>query len=185
LNRWKIKQAARCIATGGVVAYPTEAVYGLGCDPRDPDAVARILTIKQRPAAKGLILIAAHLEQLLPYIAPLSEPEIATVNATWPGAVTWLVKPSGSAPYWITGDHKKIAVRVTAHPMAKALCEACGQAIVSTSANPSALPPAKSPLSVRHYFSDQVDFILTGALGAEKKPTQIKDLETGIIIRPS
>lgn len=184
MNPWQLKRAARIIHGGGIIAYPTEAVYGLGCDPLNPDAVLRLLALKQRPVEKGLILIAAELAQLAPFIAPLHETDLATVNATWPGPVTWLLPARPDTPTWLRGEHHSIAVRITAHPLAAALCRAAGQAIVSTSANPGGLPPARTALSVKRYFSDQVDLILPGALDKAAQPTTIRDLRSGRIIRP-
>jgi L-threonylcarbamoyladenylate synthase len=183
LSPWKLRQAAHIINTGGVIAYPTEAVYGLGCDPLNREAVYRLLALKRRAPDKGLILIAASLDQLQPFVAPLSTEERATLNATWPGPVTWLLRPGAGAPPWITGAHDSIAVRVTGHPLARDLCKAAGHALVSTSANPAGKLPAKSALAVRCYFPSQLDFILCGALGGLAKPTEIRDLTSGAVIR--
>nr|MDQ2696242.1 Sua5/YciO/YrdC/YwlC family protein [Pseudomonadota bacterium] len=125
----RLRQAARILRQGGVIAYPTEAVYGLGCDPRNRRAVQRLLEIKRRPPAKGLILIAADLAQLEPFIDPLPPDRRRLLDAAWPGPVTWLV-PARRAPVWLRGNHPTLAVRVTAHPLAAALCRAFGGAVV-------------------------------------------------------
>lgn len=184
INRWQLSQAARSIHQGGVIAYPTEAVFGLGCDPLNPEAVQRILEIKQRDIAKGLILIAADIEQLTPFIAPLEDTALATVQKDWPGPHTWLLPARPETPRWLRGDHDTIAVRVTAHPLAAALCRAAGHALVSTSANPSSRPPARHTLQVRRYFPHELDAVLAGAVGKETGPTPIRDLASGQWTRP-
>ncbi len=183
-SRWKLQQTAGVIHRGGVIAYPTEAVYGLGCDPLNSIAVSRLLAIKHRPMHKGLILIASRLEQLHAFIAPLDEASLAQLQKTWPGPYTWLLPARTDTPRWLRGEHQSIAVRVTAHPLAAALCEATGHALVSTSANPSSLPPARQALKVRKYFPHQLDAILTGNIGAATSPTSIRDWATKKLIRP-
>ncbi|MGD8591712.1 MAG: L-threonylcarbamoyladenylate synthase [Gammaproteobacteria bacterium] len=183
MSDFKLRLAARCILDGGIVAYPTEAVYGLGCDPFNGDAVHRLLTLKQRSVDKGVILIAANYAHIEPFIEPLTAKQLKFLHTTWPGPTTWLLPAQSSAPQWITGKHDQIAIRITAHPLAKALCETVGQAIVSTSANISNQPPAKTPLAIRRYFHNALDYILTGSLGNLDKPTPIKDLLTGHSIR--
>lgn len=183
LHPFQYKQAARTVQAGGVIAYPTEAVYGLGCNPLDADAVLQILDLKQRPAEKGLILIAADLQQLLPYLQPLSAALRRKVEATWPGPVTWLLPARAETPWWLRGTHDTLAVRVTAHPLAAALCRACGMALVSTSANRAGQPPARSALRVRRVFGHQVDRIVHGPLGESARPTEIRDGRTGKVLR--
>jgi L-threonylcarbamoyladenylate synthase len=183
MNRWLLSQAARAIHRGGIVAYPTEAVFGLGCDPLNPVAVQDLLTLKQRPMDKGLILIAADLEQLLPFIEPLTSADKAQLAQTWPGPHTWLLPARADTPRWLRGRHDTLAVRVTAHPLAAALCRAAGQALVSTSANPAGKPPATNALRVRRYFPHGLDFIFNGATGGESGPTPIRDWSSKKLIR--
>jgi len=174
-----LTHAARVLRDGGVVAYATEHCFGLGCDPRNERAVARILQIKRRPPGKGLILIAADIDQLAPYVAAVPE----NVAATWPGPYTWLLAPRAQAPRWIMGTHPRIAVRVTAHPQAAALCRAAGMAIVSTSANRSGQRPARNLREVARRFGASVDYILPGRVGTLAAPTPIRDAETGQLVR--
>lgn len=185
ISPWQLRQAAAAIHRGGVIAYPTEAVFGLGCDPLNPTAVQRLLDLKQRPMRKGLILIASRLEQLQPFIAPLDEASLALLQESWPGPITWLVPARTDTPRWLCGEHSSIAVRVTAHPLASALCEAAGHALVSTSANPAGRQPARHPLRVRKYFPHQLDMIVTGNVDRRSSPTLIRDLLTKKLIRPS
>lgn len=183
MNNWHLKRAARVIQAGGVIAYPTEAVYGLGCDPFNHAAVMRLLALKHRPMDKGLILIAANMEQLEPFIAPLDEASLQTLNATWPGPVTWLLPARPETPVWLRGHHHTIAVRVTKHPLAAALCQATGHALVSTSANLAGCQPARTPLRVKQQFGNQLDYLLTAPTGSHSQPTTIRDLQTGKTLR--
>lgn len=179
----RLQLAARCLAAGGVIAYPTEAVYGLGCDPRNPDAVRRVLAIKRRPEHKGLILIAATWSQLAPYVESLGSARMAEILATWPGPVTWLLPAREDTPRWLTGRHETLAVRVTGHPLAAALCHAWGGALVSTSANLSRRPPARTALQVRLRLGPAVDLVVTGPCGGRERPSAIRDGGTGAVVR--
>jgi len=182
---WHLKRAAEILRAGGIVAYPTEGVYGLGCDPDDADAVRRLLRLKRRPERKGLILIGAALEHLRPY---LREPEPAVMErvlASWPGPVTWLMPARETTPRWLTGGSQRIAVRVTAHPLAAALCRRYGGALVSTSANVGGRPAARDALGVRRCLGGQVDFVLPGAVGGAPGPSEIRDALTERVVRPA
>jgi len=180
---WHLRQAARRFWLGGLIAYPTEAVYGLGCNPLDRDAVQRLLQLKQRPVEKGLILIAADFDQLRPFIIEPPADVMAPVLASWPGPATWLLPAAPETPAWLTGSHNAIAVRVTAHPLAAELCRACRSALVSTSANVSGQKPAKSALALHNQFRGQLDFVLHGKLGMLRQPTPIRDAMSGRLIR--
>ena len=175
--------AARAVRAGGLIAYPTEAVYGLGCNPRHERTVKRLLALKRRSASKGLILIAADFAQLEPFLQPLSPPDRVRLEATWPGPQTWLIPARPGVPRWLRGRHDTLAVRVTAHPLAAALCRSCGHPLVSTSANISARPPARSALAVRRQFGQDLDYVLPGPTGGAAKPTAIQDLRTGQVWR--
>ncbi|MGH6977933.1 MAG: Sua5/YciO/YrdC/YwlC family protein, partial [Brevundimonas sp.] len=139
-------EAAIALHAGGVIAYPTEAVWGLGCDPFDEAAVLRLLAIKQRPVDKGLILIAASVTQLdgLADWDALPDARRDDVLASWPGPHTWIMPATARVPRWITGVHDGVAMRVSAHPVVIALCDAFGGVLVSTSANPAAAPPPRT-----------------------------------------
>ena len=180
---FKVHMASRWIKAGGVIAYPTEAVFGLGCDPADPLAVARVLAIKQRSPDKGLILVAADASQLQPWLKPQPPRLQQRMRRTWPGPVTWLVPAADDCPDWLTGHHSTLAVRVSAHPLVRELCNSVGSALVSTSANVSTLRPACSVLEVQLRFATTVDFILPGPLGGDQRPTTIRDLLSGRTIR--
>lgn len=179
----RLRAAARAVRSGGIVAYPTEAIFGLGCDPSDEDVVRKLLAIKRRPAHKGLILIAADFAQLEPFLLPLTSADHARIAATWPGPYTWLVPARSETPRWLRGRHDTLAVRVTAHPLAAALCRICGHALVSTSANLSGRPPARTALAARRQLGRSLDYVLSGPTGGADKPTEIRDLRTGRQIR--
>ena len=178
---FQLRQASSIFYQGGIIAYPTEAVFGLGCDPLDPYAVQRLLDIKQRPLHKGLILLASDVRQLMPFTL-LGEQHIDTIRNTQQ-PTTWLVAKSSLTPAWISGDHDRVAVRVTRHPPARQLCEVIGSPIVSTSANPASLPPARSHLMLHRYFDDEIDFELPGDLGQLDRPTRIIDIDSGRVLR--
>lgn len=178
-----LAHAAEIIRAGGVVAYPTEAVFGLGCDPRDEMAVDKLLVLKNRAREKGLILIAADFRQLESFLKPLDNAATQCVMRTWPGPVTWLIPAKSATPVWLRGDSDKLAVRVTAHPIAAELCRRAGRAIVSTSANVSGQAPARSADATRRMFGAEIDFVLDGPLGDSDKPTEIRDAITGAVVR--
>ncbi|HYW04369.1 MAG TPA: Sua5/YciO/YrdC/YwlC family protein [Gammaproteobacteria bacterium] len=184
-TRWQLRRARDVVLGGGVLAYPTEAVFGLGCDPWLEPAVARILALKGRSAAKGLILIAAEWAQVAPLLAPMDAPTRERVQATWPGPVTWVCPAAPGLPVSLTGGRDTLAVRVTAHPLAAALCHACGGPVVSTSANRSGHRPCRSALEVRLRLGRDVDRILPGALGGLGGPTEIRDAASGAVLRSS
>lgn len=175
--------AVRVLRAGGVVAYPTEAVYGLGCDPRDGAALDRILALKGRPTSLGLILIASEFSQLAPLLAPLPPALEARATATWPGPVTWIWPAATGLPPALTGGRDTLAVRVTAHPGAAALCHGFGGALVSTSANRHGEPPARDAATVRAAFGAGVDFVIDGPCGGLARPTEIRDVRTGAVLR--
>lgn len=181
-NSWRVRQAARIVREGGVLAYPTEAVWGLGCDPWDQAAVHRLLMLKQRPLEKGLILVADNIRQFDFLLHDLPEESLAKLASTWPGPNTWLVPHQDLLPEWVTGQHDTVALRVSDHPQVGELCALVGP-LISTSANPAGRPAAKSRLRVEQYFHNELDLVLGGALGGRKNPSVIRDLVTGEVVR--
>ena len=179
-----IADTVAALRQGGVVAYPTEAVWGLGCDPCNEAAVLRLLDIKQRPVEKGLILVAADMAQFDFLLADLPPAWCAELQLSWPGPNTWLVPHQQRLPAWITGRHASVALRVSDHPLVRALCALTGP-LVSTSANPAGRPAARSRLRVEQYFGGELDGVLGGALGGRRNPSLIRDLRSGAVIRPS
>jgi L-threonylcarbamoyladenylate synthase len=182
VGEWRMQQVAQVVKAGGVIAYPTEAVWGLGCDPWCEEAVDRLLALKSRPVDKGLILVAAHIEQFDFLLADLPQRWQQQLAESWPGPNTWLVPHQDLLPEWITGAHDSVALRVSAHPQVARLCALTGP-LVSTSANPTGRPAARSRLRIEQYFHGQLDAVLGGRLGGRDKPSLIRDLRTGQVIR--
>ncbi len=183
LSRFKLQQIIQHIRTGGLIAYPTEAVYGLGCDPDNHTAVASLLALKSRSPEKGLILIASDLKQLTPYLKPLTTRVTEKLKATWPGPVTWLLPAKKTTPTWLTGNHSTIACRVTNHPLVQQLCSAYGGALVSTSANRANHSPCRSAIQVRKQFKSNDLYVISGTTGGLIQPTQIFDAATSARLR--
>ena len=177
-----LSRAISACESGGVIAYPTEAVYGLGCLPLNEAAVRRLLALKRRSPDKGLIVVAEDIEQLRGLMDLDAARERRALLKSWPGPYTWLVPCAASTPAWLTGVHATLAVRVSAHPVVRALCGALGP-LVSTSANPEGAPPARSSAAVEDYFAGQIDYIFPGKITGSQKPTRIRDAMTGEIIR--
>lgn len=175
--------AARVLRGGGIVAYPTEAVWGLGCDPGRGDALERLLRLKRRDPDKGLILVAASIAQFEPLLDGLSGSQRERLDATWPGPVTWLVPHRGRVHPLVHGRFDTVALRVSAHPVVAALAAAFGGPVVSTSANPQGRKPARSADQVRRYFGGAVDCVLPGATGGRSNPTEIRHIVTGSLVR--
>ena len=180
---FRLQLAVHALHAGGVIAYPTEAVWGVGCDPGNEDATLALLALKQRDWRKGVILVAADIEQFTPLLRGLPAERIATLRASWPGPNTWLVPNNGAAPDWISGGRRTVALRVSAHPLVAALCQQFGGPIVSTSANPAGKRPARTLFDLRNYFGTRLDAILPGNTGGQQNPTQIRDVMTGEICR--
>lgn len=189
MDKQQIQQAAECLKQGGVIAYPTEAVWGLGCDPHNTQALEKLLALKSRDPAKGVILIAASYEQVLPYMAEqqlktISHEKMQQLTHSWPGPNTWLVPASARVSALVKGQHPLVAIRVSAHPLVQALCHAFDGPIVSTSANPAGEDPALSEKDIHTYFADRLDYVLPGELGGLGQPSTIRNLLTGDTIRP-
>lgn len=183
-NIVSINEAIRLLQAEQVIAYPTESIYGLGCDPDSEAAVKQLLHLKHRSITKGLILIAGTYAQLQPYINEnaLTETQKAAVMTTWPGAVTWVFPKNKTTPTYLTGKFDTLAVRVTQHPVVKVLCAHYGKPLVSTSANCSGDTPCRSPEHVAECFGE-IFPIVEGCLGENAQPSQIRDSRTGKIIR--
>lgn len=177
-------EAARRLREGELIAYPTEAVWGIGCDPFNREAVHRLLRLKRRPADKGLLLVAAGMEQIGKLLTQLSSDQIRKMKETWPGHVTWLVPdPAGLYPGWIRGEHPSVAIRVSDHPVVRELCMAFAEPIVSTSANLAGETEFRSAEEVRRQFGDAIGCIVEGELGGHDQSSEIRDLLTGKRIR--
>lgn len=188
MNLVDLDQAIQVLKRGDVLAYPTEAVWGLGCDPNQQQAFEKILHLKQRPIEKGVILLSESIERVEPLLIYLDADIRAQVIHSWQQhhatqrATTWLLPITASIPTWIYGTHDRVAVRVTQHALCQRICSAFDHFIVSTSANPAGLSPAITAQQVRQYFPYDVS-ILAGELGQSPQPSRILDAVTGQVIR--
>ncbi|NRD71829.1 threonylcarbamoyl-AMP synthase [Shewanella sp. VB17] len=177
--------AKQIIYKGGVIAYPTEAVYGLGCDPDNDSAITRLLALKKRPWEKGLILVASDYEQLRPYIdeSKLSAEQLEYVLSKWPGPFTFIMPSKPGISNLLCGHFSSLAVRVSSHPTIQTICQLIGKPLVSTSANHSGEEPAMSSDEVIVKFSGEIDALIAGSLGGNSKPSTIIDAISGNILR--
>lgn len=182
-DRHAIDAAVRALHEGKLIAYPTEAVWGLGCDPDNVAALEALIDLKRRDAAKGLILIAGDIAQLAPWLTGLDHAQYGRLTATWPGPHTWLVPDNGRSAPLLRGAHSSVALRVSAHPPVAALCAAFGGPIVSTSANVAGEAPALDAEAVRRYFGSSVAAIVDGPVGGRDRPSTIRDLLSGETLR--
>lgn len=170
---------------GGLIAYPTEAVFGLGCDPDNEQAVYKLLDVKQRSVDKGLILLAASYEQLKPYVDDLrlSQEQRDKILSRWPDGITQVLPCHPSTPSWLTGSFSTIAVRVTSQPDVVALCHATNKPIVSTSANLSGQSPCQTWQQVEEVLAERLDYVVKGETLGFEQPSTIIDGLTGEIFR--
>ena len=177
-----LKRAADVLLQGGVIAYPTEGVFGLGCLPDEFEALTRVLELKRRDAGKGVILIAANADQLKGWIDEAARHSLPEPDPSYP--VTWIAPPGPLVTPLLRGVHEGIAVRLTTHPIARALCDAVELPLVSTSANISGSPPARNRFVLRRQFMQHVDYIVPGDCGPASGPSEIRDLLSGKVLRP-
>lgn len=183
LSSAPLETAVAALRREGVIAYPTEAVWGLGCDPDSTNALTRLLALKQRDPAKGLILVSAGVEQLLPWLDGLSMDQYRQLEQPSATPTTWLVPDNGRTHRLVRGDHQQVALRVSRHPLVAQLCRAYGGPLVSTSANRAGEPAAMNSAQLRATFGDDLDAVLEGALGGYERPSTIRDLLTGQVLR--
>ncbi len=176
------QHAADVLLRGGVIAYPTEGVFGLGCLPDDPRALLRLLDIKRRDANKGLILIAADANQLDDWIDLPTGRSLPDPDPAFP--TTWIVPPGPNVTALLRGEHANIAVRVTTNPTARKLCQAVDSPLVSTSANLSGKPTARNRFVLQRQFADIVDYVVPGDCGPASGPSEIRDFTSGKVLRP-
>jgi L-threonylcarbamoyladenylate synthase len=182
VSLWRRSLISACLNDDGVIAYPTEGVWGLGCLPESALAVSRILALKQRGWEQGLLLVAADISQFEDYLVGLDDDMRRELENNWPGPVTYLVPDNGVAPRWVIGNNPTVGLRVSNHPVVRALCESTGP-LVSTSANVTGHPAALTSLQVRQYFGERIDHLVPGQLGNSSGPSVIRHLVTGEKIR--
>jgi L-threonylcarbamoyladenylate synthase len=182
MSPWALNRLTQAIAAGAVIGYPTDTIWGFGCDPLNLASVARLLHIKQRPVDKGLILLASDLLYLEPFIR-IDPDQREILQSPLATPTTWLVDASEYCPVWIRGNHPTVAVRVTDHPLLRYLCPRLNSPLVSTSANRAGKSTVRSALQLRRQFADEVDFIVTGFNTGGAKPSEIKSLASGNLLR--
>lgn len=182
MNHWQISLAVKRLKAGGVIAYPTESVYGLGCDASNLAAIAKLLTIKSRSYKKGLIVLVSDVEQACPLLMPLSVEQKELINQPSTRATTWLIDRHPDLSPLLVGKHNKLAVRVTGNPVARRLCELLGTPIVSTSCNVNGKPASQRVSQVRNKMLLKLDKIVNGSCCGQQ-PSRIVDLASGIIVR--
>jgi L-threonylcarbamoyladenylate synthase len=182
LKPWQINHSVNVILNGGVLAYPTEAVYGLGCSPYCLAAVNKIFQLKRRNLAKGLILVGNDIKQFEDLIDFDKVKNLPDILDTWPGHITWILPTKPRVPSWLTGKNNGLAVRISAHAIVNQLCKKAG-ILVSTSANPAGFNTVKNSLQVRAYFGNNVDYIYPGHAGPATNPSEIRDAITGSVLR--
>ncbi|MFK8018999.1 MAG: L-threonylcarbamoyladenylate synthase [Pseudomonadales bacterium] len=183
VSSFRLRLASDTLHSGGVLAYPTEAIWGLGCDPDNTSALKRLIQLKRRDVGKGLILVAASADQLEPYIQAMSEAQKQLLATDFGHAVSWVVPATAHTNPLLTGGRQTLCVRVSTHPVVSGLCEEFGAPIVSTSANRSGLSASKTLFSARKAFGDSVDYYLAGATGGARHASEIRDLNSGATIR--
>ena len=181
--RWPIYQASQILLSSGVIAYPTETVWGIGCDPRQPSALRRVVNLKKRDARKGLILIAGDIKQFDFLLHDLPDEQKLKLKNSWPGAVTWLVPHNNRVHPLVHGQFSTVAIRVSNHKIVKDLCAQFNGPIVSTSANLAGQSTVQNAIQAMKFLGHDLDFILQGPLGEASAPSRIIDLQTGRIIR--
>jgi L-threonylcarbamoyladenylate synthase len=176
-----VSHAAEILLRGGIIAYPTEGVFGLGCLPDDTTAVHRLLAIKQRDAGKGLILIASTISQFDGWISLPDGLSIPNPDPAHP--VTWIVPPGERVNPSLQGEHTGLAIRITSNPIAAAICDAVDSPITSTSANLSGKPTARNRFVLRRQFAQRVDYVVPGDCGPASGASEIRDLRTNKVLR--
>ncbi len=178
-----VAEGAAILKSGGVVAYPTEACFGLGCDPGNADSVQRILRMKNRSWDKGLILVSDRVERALPYLGELTSDQIEKLGSETDKPVSWICPVSALVSQWVRGRFESIALRITRHPPTARLCHEAGMVLVSTSANRAGQPPLESAFSVTNVFNEEIDLVVDEPIGIAARPSTIIDICSGEILR--
>jgi L-threonylcarbamoyladenylate synthase len=170
--------AADILRRGGIVAYPTDTLYGLAVDPRQAGAVDRLFAVKARDRSAAVALIAADLRQAQE-AGTFGAGELTLARAFWPGPLTIVVPAAPGLPKRLSGDLNTVGVRVPAHAVARALAAACGSCITATSANVSGKPPAMTADEVAAALDGRIDAVLDAGPAPGAAPSTIVELADG------
>jgi L-threonylcarbamoyladenylate synthase len=186
---FSIRHAAHIVKNGGIIAYPTDTIYGLGCDPYNADAVERLNVIKRRSSNKQFILLAGHINQVKDLLLfDKSEQKKITANAE---PTSWVVNATPTTPEWLTrssnkgdNDNHTLTIRISKNDTVRKLCDALGHAIISTSANLSGKRPAENTFYLHKLFHSTVDKILATNKPLTSKPSKVIRLCDNHVFRP-
>jgi len=171
-----LQEAAKWIRSGGLVALPTDTLYGLAADPFRADAVARVFLVKGRAAERALPLVAADLNQIAAHLGPLTPAAHRLATRFWPGPLTLLMAAPAALALDVTGGTGRVGVRVPAHDVARAICRAVARPITATSANRSGQPATADPAEVERTLGDDVDLLIDVGLTPGGAPSTVVDV---------
>lgn len=181
-SQFAIRLAAHHIRNNGIIIYPTETVYGLGCDPNSYEAVNKLTRLKQREKHSGFLLIAGNIDQLVNYITAPNQQEISRIDST-EEATSWVTTASKNTPSWLVSPDGTIGFRITKHIVTRALCDQLSHPIISTSANIKGGRPVSNTLQCHQLFAEEIDYLLTSSITRNERPSVIKRLSTGQQLR--
>lgn len=182
----ELKEASAVIRSGGLVAFPTETVYGLGGDATNPEASRKIYAAKGRPSDNPLIVHIADFSQLRNIVAEVPQEAEKLAEAFWPGPLTMILRKNDVIPYETTGGLDTVAIRMPSHPVARAFLQDSGCMIAAPSANTSGRP---SPTTAQHVWEDlhgKIEILLDGGpvgIGIESTIVDLSE-ERPMILRP-
>ena len=171
-----LEEAATLIRAGGIVAVPTDTLYGLAADPFSAAVVERVFAVKGRSSERALPLIAADIEQIEKWLSPIPPAGRRLAAVYWPGPLTLLVARPAALPAAVTGGLEHVGVRVPAHAVARELCRACGRPLTATSANPSGAPASADPGEVARTLGEGIGLLLDAGPTRGGPPSTIVDV---------
>jgi L-threonylcarbamoyladenylate synthase len=175
-HRDAVQEAAKIVRLGGLVAIPTDTLYGLAADPFSAEAVARVFAAKGRRSDRALPLIAADAAQIATRLSPLPAAGLRLAARFWPGPLTLIVPAPAGLAADVTGGTGGVAVRVPQHAVARAICQAAGMPITATSANRSGAPPTADPDVVEQTLGAVLDLLIDAGPTPGGPPSTIVDV---------
>jgi len=179
LDERRVKRAAEILGNGGIVVYPTETVYGIGCDPLNHEAYSRILRLKGRDESKPMLLLACSVAQVEEFAGGLPDAVSRLADVFWPGPLTVVFRPGKRLPDHLYGPGGGVAFRVSPHPLASLLAREFGSPVTSTSANRTGETPLTGYDDALREFGDRVDVVLGGGGEMKGEPSTVVDLTSG------